>query len=63
MGTKTKYGFMLKHDRAWGWHIGCHFCIEPKSDYDGNRDIYLFIGLGKHDFSIGFMHDFGEWEF
>ena len=59
MGTKTKYGFRIKHDRAWAWHIGINFCVEEKSSYDGNRDIYLFLCFGRHDFSIGFLHEWG----
>ena len=59
MGTKTKYGFRIKHDIAWAWHIGIHFCVEPKSDYDGNREMYLFLCFGMHDFTIGFIHDWG----
>uniref|UniRef100_UPI004057A784 hypothetical protein n=1 Tax=Acetatifactor sp. TaxID=1872090 RepID=UPI004057A784 len=59
MGTKTKYGFRLKHDIAWAWHIGINFCVEGKSSYDGKRDVYLFFCLGRHDFSIGFIHEWG----
>lgn len=57
MGNKSSgYKFTINHSRAWAWHIGVNFCVEPKNDIDGHRDIYLFICLGKHDFSIGFLH-------
>lgn len=55
MGSKYKYGFNFNHDKAWAWHLGLFFCIEPKWE-DGKRDIYIFIGIGNHDFSIGMMH-------
>lgn len=55
MNDKYIYRFGFKHDKAWAWHIGLFFCIEPKC-MDGKRDIYLFFCVGKHDFSIGFMH-------
>ena len=61
MGIKCKYGFIIKHDRAWAWHIGLFFCIEPKCE-DGKRDVYLFFCFGKHDFSIGFLHEYDEEE-
>lgn len=63
MGQKLKYVFKIKHDIAWAWHIGIHFCIEPKSDYDGKRDMYLFLCLGRHDFTIGFIHDYEDDEY
>ena len=54
--------FRVKHDRAWAWHIGLFFCVEPKpepQDFEvlgtGKRDIYLFLCLGRHDFSIGLL--------
>lgn len=60
MPSKAKdYRFKFRHDEAFAWHIGINFCIEPKH-YDGKRDIYLFFCIGKHDFSIGFMHVWGE---
>uniref|UniRef100_A0AAU8AZR0 Uncharacterized protein n=1 Tax=Dulem virus 35 TaxID=3145753 RepID=A0AAU8AZR0_9CAUD len=55
MNSKYIYRFGFKHDEAWAWHIGLFFCIEPKC-MDGKRDMYLFFCVGKHDFSIGFMH-------
>ena len=55
MGDKGTYKFGVVHDRSWGWHIGIHFCISPKFD-NGKREIYLFVCLGTHDFSIGFLN-------
>ncbi len=55
MNERKPFRFGVIHDRAWGWHFGVHFCISPK-ELDGNREIYLFICLGKHDFIIGFLH-------
>lgn len=55
MPSKYQYKFTIKHDKAWAWHIGAFLCVEPKA-YDGKRDIYLFFCLGKHDFSIGWLH-------
>lgn len=59
MPSKFKYKFGFKHDEAWGWHIGLNFCMSSK-DVNGNREIYLFLCLGKHDFSIGFMNFYEE---
>lgn len=59
--SKFTYKFAFKHTEAWGWHIGIHFCIEPKA-MDGKRDAYLFICLGKHDFTIGMIHVYNEEE-
>lgn len=59
MSDKSTYRFGVKHDRAWGWHIGVNFCIAPK-DINGNREIYLFVCIGKHDFSIGFINFWEE---
>lgn len=61
MGNKSSgYKFMARHDIAWAWHIGIHFCVEPKNEVDGKRDIYLFICLGRHDFTIGCLHFWNE---
>jgi hypothetical protein len=51
---KYKYKFTIEHDKSWGWHIGAFFCISPKDEF-GFREIYLFLCLGRHDFSIGFL--------
>ena len=59
MSDKSTYRFGVKHDRSWGWHIGVNFCIAPK-DINGNREIYLFVCVGKHDFSIGFINFWEE---
>lgn len=48
--------FRIKHDKAWVWHIGLFFCVEPK-DETGKRDIYLFFCFGTHDFSIGLLSE------
>lgn len=47
--------FRVKCDKAWGWHIGLFFCIEPKSKVTDKHDIYILICLGKHEISIGMM--------
>lgn len=47
--------FQVKHDRAWGWHIGLFFCVEPEWEETGKRDIYLFFCFSTHDFSIGML--------
>lgn len=57
--SKYKYKFGIKHDEAWGWHIGINFCISPKSNF-GKREIYLFICLGRHDFTIGKYYEYIE---
>lgn len=49
--------FRFKHDRAWSWHIGVTFCVEPKSEATGKRDIYLFFCVGTHDFSMGLLSE------
>lgn len=59
---KFVYKFTFKHDKAWAWHIGINLCIHPK-DVFGKRDIYLFICLGRHDFSIGMMNVYKEEEY
>lgn len=59
MGSKSKRKFCIKHDRAWAWHIGLFFCIEPRCA-DGKRDYYLFFCIGKHDFTIGMIHEYEE---
>ena len=56
MGNKYKYKLTVKHDKAWAWHIGAFLCIEPKCIFSEKRDVYLYFCIGKHDFSIGFMH-------
>lgn len=53
MPSKYIYRFRFKHDKAWGWHIGIHFGITP--NIGGDREYYLFVCLGKHDFSIGWL--------
>lgn len=55
MLSKYVYKFGVQHDKAWGWHAGIHFCITP-ADVFVHREIYLFICLGHHDFSIGFLN-------
>ncbi len=55
--------FRVTHDKAWAWHIGICFCVEPKSIVTGKRDIYLFLCLGMHDFSIGMITEYNEPEF
>lgn len=59
MPEKNKYvrKFRFKHDKAWAWHIGMFFCIEPKSEVINKRDWYLFFCIGTHDFSIGMITD------
>lgn len=36
--------FRIKHDKAWAWHIGLFFCVEPK-DETGKRDIYICFSV------------------
>lgn len=57
MPDKYKYGFTIKHERAWGWHIGAFFCISPKNAF-GHREIYLFLCFGKRDISIGLLETY-----
>ena len=59
MPEKWKYGFRIKYEKAWAWHIGLFFCIHPK-DVNGKREVYLFFCLGRHDISIGFMADYND---
>ena len=59
MGSRSKYKFTIQHDKAWAWHIGIFFCVEPKSE-DGKRDVYLFLCAGRHDISIGLLHIYDE---
>lgn len=50
--------FKIKHDKLDGrFHIGIFFCVDYR-DYMGNRDKYLFVCLGFHEFSIGIMRDY-----
>lgn len=49
--------FRIKHDKAWAWHIGLFFCVEPKSELIGKRDVYLFFCFGRHDISIGLISE------
>ena len=60
MSRKGKYRFAFRHDKAWAWHLGAFFVVEEKMSEDGKRDIYLFFCIGRHDFSIGFMHCYDE---
>lgn len=57
MPTYVKRKFRVKHDKAWAWHIGLFFCVEPKSELTGKRDVYLFFCIGRHDFSIGLISE------
>lgn len=52
--------FRFKHDKSWAWHIGIFFCIEPKQEMSGKRDVYLFFCIGWHDFSIGMITEYDE---
>lgn len=49
--------FRIKHDISWAWHVGIFFCIEPRIE-SINRDFYLFLCLGRHDFSIGMITEY-----
>ena len=59
MSEEVIYKFAIKHDKAWAWHTGIFFCVEPKYD-DGKRDVYLLMCFGRHDFSIGLLHLWDE---
>lgn len=59
MAERIRRRFQFKHDKAWAWHIGVFFCVEPK-DETGQRDIYLLFCIGTHDFSIGWLSDYEE---
>jgi|GEM_PF-2896304 len=49
--------FRIRHDKAWSWHLGIFFCVEPKRN-NGKRDVYLFLALGTHDISIGMISEY-----
>lgn len=52
-----KREFIISHEKTSGrFHWGIHFFIDYK-DRDGKRDIYMFLCLGKHEISIGWMAD------
>lgn len=44
MPDKYKYGFTIKHDRAWSWHIGAFFSVLVLKVFsDIERFIYSFV--------------------
>ena len=49
MNNKTDKGFFIIHDKTDRFHVGA-FIVYDKFF----KECYLFLCLGKHDFSIGY---------
>lgn len=52
--------FRIIRSRSWAWHIGLFFCIEPKQEITGSRDIYLFLCLGTCEISVGMLTEYED---
>ena len=49
MNNKTDKGFFIIHDKTDRFHVGA-FIVYDKFF----KECYLYLCLGKHDFSIGY---------
>jgi len=54
---RFRHHFGTTVNKAWGFHFGACFCVEPK-DITDHRDVYLMLYLGVIDVCIGMITDY-----